>query len=691
MQGTPQRGVSPGGSTDFSVSPVSVAPGKSTFQPNTAVFYEDPGAGWSVGVVLGQTHTGQLAVRDPQRNVEVLLKPGDLVLAVPPVFSKLTSATFASLPTLSHLPRMPRDVWEPAVFFTFLHRLAKDLVELPVTKSGLLTTAFPGHRGEVVLADVAKAVRKSDFDSCVIMLPGGTGRSIPRLAKATLAVPRRCIALMDDVSSISPRAEATFALLDVFTTYSSSGQPAVPGIAFTLDMVFSPGKALTAVKVTPLVFNHALVATGTVPYPTPDPAVELVSSTYLAFYLLAESPLVSEYGLPPMATLAGILPARHFDQGITFDDACAALDFLGVGGHMGVQAWAVVGAVLHLLIARWVAIRSELGVTDAVPYGVLSVASHISWAAKCLAIPRNDLYRLVQQQGSNMEYNVTPTSLAGFAAHLYDRLVHTVLREAAGYQGAVPILGSEYSDSMGKVVHIISLLPASPPHRGQIGVQGAKLKDREYLVSALANFLARHAPDKAERAASLLFPHMNSSDGSLDASGVATLLANLEVKYNCPGWFANREKLHDVYAQCRPELLDSIDEVLQQYKGREYELFEALKVKFKPRTLTGPPLAEQLESFFTRFDRSRLSEVDQLCAEWEGREHLLEEKLEDDYSTHWLTTRRECWLIYAEHNPKHLGHLDILLDSPQYKGMEDELLLSLRQKYGRRRSGEETT
>jgi hypothetical protein len=182
-------------------------------------------------------------------------------------------------------------------------------------------------------------------------------------------------------------------------------------------MRYSAQGAVAGVSAVPVLIDHAQIAANTLPFPMPEVATHHVRSALLCTVQLTDSALVAELGLPPQQTLAQLMPPTYFDSTApTFNDVCGALEMLGVGGRLGVQVWAILGAIMHLLLARWVLLRKESGLEGELPRGVMQVQQHISWAARCMQMLREDLSQMLQLQGPSggqqLQFTVSATSLA---------------------------------------------------------------------------------------------------------------------------------------------------------------------------------------------------------------------------------------------------------------------------------------
>eukprot|EP00659_Diplonema_papillatum_P016184 gene16184-24803_t len=638
-------------SEGFVVSPASRdSEHPPTARANDAVFFEDSSVGWGVGVVLGETPEGTLLIRDPQRGIEVTVSATARVVPVPPAFTKLTPESFVELTTLGQLPRLPDRAKEPATLITLLHRMNHGKWELPITVNPPLIAAFSGAEPDIQepVRQLVSAVTQFEADRCLVIMPTGTGASTPH-------------------------------------TYACA---CVSSMSYTMELTHGPAGMVEGMKIRPIVFDHSLADT-LFPYPAPDkgkPPGMAEKSPPLFFIQLADSPMISDLGLPPQPTMLKMMPACHFDgEAPSFEDARAAFDLLGVAGKIGVHAWAVAAGTAHLLLARWVLLREKdaaAGGAAPPPFGILTVEEHILWAAKCLQIPRDVMFDVVSEQngaaGMQLDFHVTEASLSSAASHLYNRMAHEVLR-AAGENPSTP---ATRPHPPGLTTHVVSVAPFQPlPGSGQGGsgpggyeCRRVNASDFPYLVEAVTQFYRRHAPDRAEHAAFLV-------SQSTDAGKAAQLLDSIESKYDRPGWFASRERIHDLYRQCRPELLPSLDDILLQYRGRERELFEALEVKYGLEDTAGPALDEQLVAFFKSRDPRRLDDVRRLADEWTADPQALERKLDEEYDSSFLAVRRRAWVLYSKHRPEHLSHLDAILGSEKFEGREEELLESIRAKY----------
>ena len=693
----PMSPLSPAATSDaFLVSPPS-ADRVRHVAVNSAAFFEDPQNGWCVGIVLGHAPDGSVLLRDSQRSVDVTAVKESAVVPVPTTFSNLSPEAFTSLATLAHLPAMPAAAWEPAILISLLHRLHNGLWEVPVTVTPplVLSLAGPPSGLQGPTCDLAEAVLDYSADRCVVLMPAGPGVSHPTPGRDAFAIPKHYMKIpaRDDVAlrqTRTPTLLALVTLVESLTCYSSPGRPCVSGMVYSMELVHELDGHLRDLKVRPIAVDHAL-AGFVIPYPpqvccamiyktvdllpfvhplTPqDDKICAVRSPYLAFLQLAESALVTELGLPPQQTLTAIMAPCHFDAAApTFADARASLDLLQLGGRMGVQVWSVLGAILHLLIARWVILSAQDGVQTL--FGILSPDEHVQWAAKCLQVPTEYLVQLVRHQstdeGQQLAFEVTEGALASLAGHLYDRMVRTLFASAGerGHDATVA----------GFSTHIISVLPFETYSGVRRGYRCKKLQDREYLIDAVRGFYARHAPERTAQTETLV-------DSCLGSDGVSGLLASLEGKYNRPHWFATRERLHDLYTTCRPELTNRVDDFLVQYAGREDELFGALEAKYGFEETVRPPLSEQLSAFFERFDAGRLDEVEPLARKWKARPNEIERQLDESYDTSFLAHRRDAWRIYMRHNPDHLKYLDVMLNSEQYRERGGEFVDSLRARY----------
>jgi hypothetical protein len=124
-----------------------------------------------------------------------------------------------------------------------------------------------------------------------------------------------------------------------------------------------------------------------------------------------------------------------------------------------------------------------------------------------------------------------------------------------------------------------------------------------------------------------------------------------------------RSEVLEFYRSYNPEKLDMVDEILDQWKGRERLLLDALKDKYG----VGTPLGEvtngmgatadidmfqstpniesrnpfeqaalreyqsKVVSFYRQYNPSKLNEVDSIMEKWTGRENLLIQALEKKY------------------------------------------------------------
>eukprot|EP00662_Eupelagonemidae_sp_cell21_P056762 gene56762-biopygen95098 len=89
-----------------------------------------------------------------------------------------------------------------------------------------------------------------------------------------------------------------------------------------------------------------------------------------------------------------------------------------------------------------------------------------------------------------------------------------------------------------------------------------------------------------------------------------------------------------------PDKIGSIDAILEQYTGREEELFQKLNAKYnatQPSTVTEDQAGEsehrqRLHAFFSKHNPDKLGSIDIILEQYAGREEELFEKLDTKYS-----------------------------------------------------------
>ncbi|EKF33615.1 hypothetical protein MOQ_002512 [Trypanosoma cruzi marinkellei] len=122
-----------------------------------------------------------------------------------------------------------------------------------------------------------------------------------------------------------------------------------------------------------------------------------------------------------------------------------------------------------------------------------------------------------------------------------------------------------------------------------------------------------------------------------------------------------RERVRAVYAQHCPSMIVSSDEQVDQYKERDDELFDALKIKFGPEMINGE---EPLESImqrvrcqFLKYDPERAVDIENILAKHKGAEVQLLELLVCHYGPEVSPEEREKLLK---------GHLQTAWNEAEY-------------------------
>ena len=671
--------VTPSPSDAFVVSPHSDV---ADLALNTPVFFEEANSGWAVGVLIGHGEGGIVSIRDPQRGVNVTLRNTESVIPVPLEFTKLKPEDFTELKSLEDLPSLDPLAREPATLFTLLHRMYSGQWEIPALKNPPLVTVFGGANQGILqehIQGLTRTLIELPGDRCLLCMPAGSGESHAFSGRYAFQIPKQLMKIQpkEDVNLRRPVSHfhnALFTTIEALSTFSYPGRPSVSGMVYQMELQHDTDCSVRKVTVNPMAIDTSVVL-DMLPAVKVDAVSRIPRSSYLAFYLLTESSLVGELGLPPQHTMTQLMPKPHFDGAIpTFPDFRGALDILGVGGVMGVQLWAILGSIVHILLARWVLVMSVDPSNDPrdFPMGVLSADDHLKYAAKCLQLPPESLHFLVQQQGVHegmqLDYHATELSLCNLASYLYNQLVHGVFESISCYDTA--------SEPLGQTTTIFNILPFEPKDAALPGLPCKRLLDREYMLDAVRKFYMHHAPDKTDHSEYLLSQMVTEAN-------MKGFIAGLEAKYDRSGWFATREKIFGLYSEIRPELISSIDDILLQYHGREEELFQALHSKYNNGgpELEQPPLIDQLVSFFTRYDPGRVDESERLSQKWEIYPIELEEQLSHEYKTSFLQIRREAWGIYNKFSPAHLKYLDATMNSKEYVGKEEAFIESVRAKY----------
>ena len=155
-----------------------------------------------------------------------------------------------------------------------------------------------------------------------------------------------------------------------------------------------------------------------------------------------------------------------------------------------------------------------------------------------------------------------------------------------------------------------------------------------------------------------------------------------------------RKRLTDFYAKHAPEKGEQdIDKALETWKGREEEMFAALKHKYKVASASASPAAptgnaaqvktdyrSQLTALFQKHDPKRLSEVDHLLGLWGGREDQLIVNIEREYTSKSAESyRARLVAFYEKQDPSKVASVDRALET--WKGREEEMFRALESKY----------
>ncbi|CUG93171.1 Hypothetical protein, putative [Bodo saltans] len=203
-------------------------------------------------------------------------------------------------------------------------------------------------------------------------------------------------------------------------------------------------------------------------------------------------------------------------------------------------------------------------------------------------------------------------------------------------------------------------------------------------------------------------PEPSSSSG---AGGAAAAAGSSSNPY--------RSRLERFMQQYNPEKLSTIDKILDAYKGREQEMFEALVKKYGPEpsesSVTAPPPRPQPQStpssssssnihrgrllrFMQRYNPEKIETIDKILDAYKGREVEMFEALVKKYGPEPAdnnaadgnsvsnagasgSDHRARLIRFMEvYNPERLSTIDKILEA--YQGREQEMFEALVKKYG---------
>jgi len=159
----------------------------------------------------------------------------------------------------------------------------------------------------------------------------------------------------------------------------------------------------------------------------------------------------------------------------------------------------------------------------------------------------------------------------------------------------------------------------------------------------------------------------------------------------------SKSRLIRFFEQYNKDKVGSVDQILQQYAGKEAELFAALVKKYGPEpsgvapTSVGTDPKSRLLRFFGQYNREKLPAVDQILQQYAGKENELFVALVKKYGPEPEINAAAPVAAVADHksrlirffeqyNKEKLGSVDQVLT--QYAGKEADLFSALVKKYG---------
>jgi cyclophilin family peptidyl-prolyl cis-trans isomerase len=125
-----------------------------------------------------------------------------------------------------------------------------------------------------------------------------------------------------------------------------------------------------------------------------------------------------------------------------------------------------------------------------------------------------------------------------------------------------------------------------------------------------------------------------------------------------------RERLIELLQKYNPSRLDSMDELLVEFKGKEEVMFQKLEKKYAQPGADS--VRERLMEFYKKYNPTKLSSVDETLAKFKGNEEVMFQKLKQKYVTGKEGMLQpsgrgpRCYLEFSS-DGKHLGRLDIQL------------------------------
>jgi hypothetical protein len=231
------------------------------------------------------------------------------------------------------------------------------------------------------------------------------------------------------------------------------------------------------------------------------------------------------------------------------------------------------------------------------------------------------------------------------------------------------------------------LTPASSggnPHRARL-LRFMQAYNPE-KVSTIDKILDAYAGKEVEMFEALVKKYGPEPAGDAAAGGSARTMSASD----------HRERLTRFMEAYNPERLSTIDKILQAYSGREAEMFEALVKKYGPepgetKSNAAEPTQQdsrsRLVKFMQLYNPEKLDSIDKILDAYKGREAEMFEALvkkygpEPDGSDYGTEDHRSRLTRFMQlYNPEKLDSIDKILDA--YKGREAEMFEALVKKYG---------
>eukprot|EP00760_Papus_ankaliazontas_P017126 PhM_4_TR17042/c0_g1_i10/m.34819 len=156
-----------------------------------------------------------------------------------------------------------------------------------------------------------------------------------------------------------------------------------------------------------------------------------------------------------------------------------------------------------------------------------------------------------------------------------------------------------------------------------------------------------------------------------------------------------QERLERFFAHYNPDKIANIPVILKQFEGQEEELFATLVSKYGPEPPSGDTnnaVRDRLVRYFEAYNPSKLSNVEVILQQFAGKEEELFATLVGKYGpeppvsnapasdTAHDTYRDRLIRFFEAYNRNKIANVDLILE--QYQGNEEELFATLVGKYG---------